>query len=291
MKQLIAQIKESIYGPEYYQEILTRPISSSLKYYGGFAMLLALVVTIISSVPLVPLINKTLHAVPQSFLAYYPDQLEVRVQNGHATTTVVEPYFLPLPQILKSTLATNTDIFSLGVIDTKTPFVLEKFQEYHAFFWVAENAIAIRDQNGAIRISPFGRDMTLTLNKQMMREFIAQIEPFFAFVAPIAILAIFIGMIVVFTLNLIPIIFSALFVFLMGMLLKRGWTYSASFRLTLHAVTLPLLLSTIFSLVTVNHVGDLPFFSTILILLVVFFNTKTIETDVASHEAPTPPLP
>ena len=79
MKQLIEHVKKSIYGPEYYRELEMRPFSFSLKYYSALALFVALLLTIVSSIPLVPEVSRAVREFPEKFFAFYPDQLEVKI--------------------------------------------------------------------------------------------------------------------------------------------------------------------------------------------------------------------
>ena len=60
MKDFIEHIQKSIYAPEYYRELPSRPSSHSWKYYGSLAMFLATLMTIVTSLPLIPRMNEFL---------------------------------------------------------------------------------------------------------------------------------------------------------------------------------------------------------------------------------------
>lgn len=288
MKSFIEHIQKSIYSPEYYQELLTRPASFSWKYYASFAMLLSLFLTIISSIALVPLINQTLNDFPKNFLAYYPDELEVSIINGHASSTVPEPYFLPVPEMLKESIGTST--LHLGVIDTQAPLSLDRFSSFNALFSVSENTFIMRDERGGVRVTPFSPSVNYTVNEEVLRDLIGGAEPYFKFAAPVVVLVVFMAMLLMFTIELFYLVFAALLVFIMGRLMKHKWTYGTSFRICLHAATLPLLLGTAFSLVHLDMV-NLPFLSTILLLVVVFINLRTIPSELPTTLDEAPPSP
>jgi hypothetical protein len=55
--------------------------------------------------------------------------------------------------------------------------------------------------------------------------------------------------------------------------MKEGWSYSTSYRIALHAVTLPMLVSFL-SFILPSSSAELPFLSTALLLAVVFVNFK-----------------
>jgi hypothetical protein len=87
-------------------------------------------------------------------------------------------------------------------------------------------------------------------------------------------------MLLTFSLNLIYLLLAAPLVVLVGKILKQDWSYGTSYRLALHATTLPLIVSSVFSMVGLSHTG-IPFLPFVLLLLVVYTNFK-------SHEAITP---
>ena len=82
MKQFIAHIEKSIFGPDYYEELLSRPAAFSWKYYWSFTTLLAVLMTIVTSLPLIPQVNRALDELPPAVLAYYPDAIEITVEGS-----------------------------------------------------------------------------------------------------------------------------------------------------------------------------------------------------------------
>lgn len=285
MKQLIAYIKQSVYSPEYYRELLARPLSYSWKYYSGLAMLLALFLTIVSSIPLVPQVSRAVHEFPAKFFAYYPDELEVQVKNGIVTSNVAEPYFLPLPLALQKEMPSESDMQHLMVIDTKNPISLEAFRAYKTVIWISGDAIASYDDQQGIRIKPIAKEANFVVNEVMLHGIESRISPFYSFVTPAMVVAIFLGLMIAFGVNFIYLIFGALFIMLLGrLILKQQWSYSVSYRIGLHAITLPLLADALFSASGVNVV-NLPFLQTALMLAVVYANyrdMKPVKTSPAS---------
>lgn len=286
MQQFIEHIQKSIYSPEYYRELLTRPASYSWKYYWSFTMLLAVFMTIASTIPLVPLVNNTLNDLSKNIIAYYPDELEVHIEKGVVSTNVSEPYYLAMPTILRENIATATELQYLGVIDTHTQVTVEQFKAYKAGFWISKEYLIAADGNGGIRISKFGPQMTHTINESSVQSLMDSLQPFFKFVAPILVLVIFVAMLMSFVLNLLYLLFGAFLVWLMSKLMKQNFTYGTAYRLCLHATTLPLIVGLAFSLLPISG-GSIPFFSTILLLIVVYMNFYKNPT---ANVAPVPPI-
>ncbi len=286
MKQFIAHIEKSIFGPDYYEELLSRPAAFSWKYYWSFTTLLAVLMTIVTSLPLIPQVNRALDELPPAVLAYYPDALEIIVEKGKVSSNVEEPYYLPIPERWKGAVASSTSALHLAVIDTKSPVSLEQFRAYSSLFWVAQGVLVSEDSNGGVRMSPFDDPaLSFTVNEQGIKNGIAAVEPYFAFAAPLMVVAIFLAFVLRFALNLLYLVLAALFVLLLGRLLKRSWKYGTSYRIAMHAVTLPLLVEQFFFLLPGGGF-QIPFFTTATLLFVVYLNfRKPIEP----KEAPLPP--
>lgn len=273
MRQLVEHIQKSIYGPAYYQELLQRPFLFSWKYYSALALAIAVFLTIVSSIPLVPLVSKFVHNFPEKFFAYYPDELEVKVEKGVVSSSVTEPYFLPIPQILEGVPVPYGDSGHLVVIDTKTPFSLEQFRAYRTTLWVGSNQLAVDDGNGGIRVAPLDSQASFTVNKNMFRQIEPKLEPFYKFVAPGLVLVILIGLLIGLSVNFVYLLFGAVLILFLGRLLKQRWSYGTSYRIGLHAITLPLLLTTVLSLLSFSPF-DVPFLYSAMMLTMVYVNFK-----------------
>lgn len=273
MNNLFTHIKQSIYGPEYYQDLLTQPFSFSWKYYSAFASLLALFLTIASSVVLVPWVSSAVHEFPGQFFTYYPDALEIQINKGVATANVPEPYFLPIPELFKQTLSPRNFGESFVVIDTLTPFSLEQFNTYKAMVWLGGHQLALRESNGGVRIEPFTPQTNLTVNEGVLRTLEQRLQPWYKFAAVLAVVGVFLGLLIAFGVNFAYMLFGAVCIFLLGRLLKQRWSYSAAYRIGLHAMTLPVLLDTLFSALNLPLL-NLPFLFTMVMLAIVVANFK-----------------
>lgn len=260
----------------YYRELLTRPFSFSWKYYSALALVISVFLTIVSSVPLVPQVGQVVHEFPPKFFAYYPDELEIRIEKGIVSSNVVEPYVLPMPVMLQREARLEGAQESLAVIDTKTLFSVEQFHAYKTLLWIGKDQLAIYDGNGGVRIEPLNKRMDLVVNEGVLRVFEQQLRPFYPFAALLSVIVIFLGLIVALGINFAYLILGAVFIFFLGRLLKERWSYGTAYRIGLHAITLPLLLDTLFSLFDLP-LFYLPFLFTAIMLGVVFVNFKDAE--------------
>ena len=286
MKQLIAHVQKSVYDPVYYRELLAKPFSFSWKYYSALSLSLALLITIASSVPWVGKVNELLARLPERVYMYYPDDLTIEVRQGELSSNVVEPYFLPMPPALHK-LSPQVSVENLAVIDTVTPFSLTQFKDYHALAWLSHDQIAFLDSNGAIKIQPIDKKVNLTMNEDALHTFMPKVAPYFKFVPPLLVLAVFCAFLIFFGFNFIYLLFAALLIMLLGVLMKEKWSYGTSYRLGLHAITLPLLLNFLLMMTPLSFAA-IPFLFTAILLTVVYVNFKN-SVRLVTPEPSTPP--
>lgn len=272
MKEFIEHIQKSIYSPEYYRALLTRPASFSWKYYWSFTMLLSVIMTIAISIPVVPRIDRALATATQKVLAYYPPDLVITIAGGKASVNKPEPYTLPLPSFFREG-AIATGFTTLLTIDTTHEVSTEQFMSYHSIFWLAKDNLVAGDGARGVSTLLFPPEMNLTVDQAGVKRVLGQLESFTPLVAPGIVLILFFAFLMSFAILLLYLLIDALFILLIGRFLKYNWSYGASYRIGLHAVTLPILFSTLISLVPIWTVS-LPLLTALLTLVVVYMNFK-----------------
>ena len=272
MKNFIEHIQQSIYNPEYYRALLTRPASFSWQYYWSFTMLLSLIMTIVISIPVVPRIDRALATMPEKVLAYYPPDLRITVAQGQVSVNKPEPYTLPLPLFFQEG-GNAAGFTTLLTIDTSNEVSRERFMSYHSILWLAKESLVVGDDSRGFSTLVFPPEMNLTVDQASMKRVLGQLESFTPLVAPGVVLILFLAFLVSFAILLVYLLVDALLILFIGRLLKYNWSYTASYRIGLHAVTLPILFSSIVSLVPIGVVS-LPLLTSLLTLVVVYMNFK-----------------
>lgn len=286
MKQIIDNIQKSIYGPQFYVEILRLPMRSSIKYFFALVLLLSVFFTIVTSIPLVSQANRLAHEFPTKFFAYFPDDFELTITNGAASSNVGEPYFFPVPLEFKSD-AEKEGIENVIVIDTKNAFSIDQFNAYKSAVWVGASQVAYHDKRGSVRIEPFDKELNFVLNESKLRNAEAKISPYYGFLGPIIVIAIFVGLWIALSINLIYLFFGAVLILLLGKFMKLNVTYWKSYQIGLHAITLALLIDTLLSMTGFFQLR-VPLAPTLTMLLVVYVNYKNYRPLESTNEAPSP---
>ncbi len=282
--KFIWEIRDSIYSPEYYKGLLTKPFSYSLKYFFMLVLCIALVVSVSLMFPVFSAVHSFLANVGMKVLEYYPDELRITIKNGVVSTNVVEPYVLPMPPEFKSAFQSaqdragnnvkvniniNVNAKNLLVIDTKTPFTIDEFKKADTEILLTKDSAVYYDKGNTV-VAPLDKVSDFTLDKGKITSFLNKAQPYFRFVYPL----IAVGMFSIFffgaAFNMFYLLFAAILILLIARMKKASLSYGKSYQLGLHLITLALIIDNLIFLAAPNvHV---PFFDTIIIAALAWMN-------------------
>ncbi len=257
----------------YYQELLTTKFSFSLKYLGFLFFLISLVNGIIfatsvaSFLPQVPLFITKVKSTVRSL---YPAELVVTVKNGAISINQPEPYTIDFPkEFISDKEKEDMKLSHLITIDTHA--TLDDYKKFQSAVLVTRNAFIYPDRNG-VRVQYLDeKTPETTIDRQLFDDIIAKIEPYFDYL-PKILTGIVIAAVVLFPFvgawtSLIGSLFYLLIMTLVSLLLakilKKQLPYRTLYRLSLHALTAPIVLTFILGLANIH----IPFLYSILYLL------------------------
>ena len=127
MQDFFQDIKNSFYGPKYYQGLLKKPFFYSLRLFVMFGLLVALLSALVFSFAFLPRVKSVLSQAGTQLIEHFPSELQLTVKDNKVSTNVPEPYFIKVPVGFS---AGPQVVENLAVIDTQTAFSFEKFKEY-----------------------------------------------------------------------------------------------------------------------------------------------------------------
>ncbi|MCX6723581.1 MAG: DUF1189 family protein [Candidatus Staskawiczbacteria bacterium] len=268
---IFVKIKNSIYGPKYYEEVIAKPFSYSFKYLLAFALLFALVFTIVVTVKFIPIVNNLSEQAPK-MANYFPQELTITIKNGKVSTNVQEPYFIRAPKEYQSadnTSGNESNIENYIVIDTKNKFDLDTFNSYKTGVWLTADNVAYLDKN-KISIIPLSSVKDFTLNRGKIADFINTLKPFIVVLYPIVFVGAYIIGYMAVILKMIYLLFGALLIWLVAKTkgIKIGYkkSYIAGMQLMTGAIIVISILEAISFKLT------FPFFFTILVIIFAVLN-------------------
>jgi len=194
LKTFFHSFKNSAFKPAYYKDILKAPFTFSFKYFLFLFLSLTLLSILTLSIILVQKASPYINEFKTKAPSLYPTELEITIKEGQAKTNVTEPFFIPLdpdffPQEIKEGLNTQP-LQNILVIDTKAN--PSNIKDYQTFALLTKNDIAFIGDRNEIRIQTLEEIKDFTLNKKIVNENWGKITPYFKYIIPTLIIALFI---------------------------------------------------------------------------------------------------
>jgi hypothetical protein len=278
MKEFFENIKKSIYSPAYYKELINKPFSFTFKYYLLFSLCLALIVTIPISIRSIPKIKSGINLAISTIVEKYPDELEIKIKDGKASTNVEEPYFVKTPKEISDSIedGQKSKFENFLVIDTKSGADLNKFSEYKTVALLTDKNLVYFD-NGKITAQPLDKVGEMTINKSEVKSFINKFNPYLNIFVSFFPALIFLMLLVWLFFLYIYLFFGGLLVFITAKIAKVDVGYWKAYQMGVHLMTLPIIVTTLINLIP-NF--QIPFLFTILLVLGSFINLKPIKKDL-----------
>ena len=242
--QLIDNFKNSVYSPEFYRSLESQPLSFSVKYFFKLALVFVIVITTIISFELIPRINFFLNKLGPELLSSIPENVEVKIIDGKATSNLVEPFSIPMPP---SFLSTQEELEvkipkNLLVVNTQSPFESDKFASYDTLLLLTNDTFVRGEENEiqVIKLDSLG-DQTIT--KPYLTSLLNKVPIFLKWLSPIVIIILFLVIFAVFLVNLGYALAVAFVIFIFGKIKKAPIRFKKSYQLSLHAISLPILIN------------------------------------------------
>ncbi|MFA6354767.1 MAG: DUF1189 family protein [Candidatus Paceibacterota bacterium] len=270
--KLFTNFKNSVYSPKFYSELKTKPFSFSFKYYFSLSLVLSIILAFIFSYNLIPVVHSFLDKFTSEAVSSFPAELKIDIKNGQATSNVVEPYFIKIPNSLKAaSLGDNKPVIeNLIVIDTKNDFTVDKFKSYNTATWLTKDAIIIGPNDEDLRVTSLQSVPDITIDKSFVITLVDRLKPLTNWLSPVLVFGSFIIAFLLFLVKLIYAFLMTLFVMAIGKIKKVKLNYWDSYRIVLHAMSLSL----IFYVLGFIFFPRVIFLFSIILLVVVWLNLK-----------------
>lgn len=303
MNTFLKSIWKSIYGPEFYASHYERSLGNAWGYFTMLSAGVALLTTVALSLFLVPKLNDFLSTAPGHILEAYPDELVLTFENGVARSNVPEPYFIPYPASWNLEAQGNEQLPKyLAIIETSksvSEATIFAPEAKSALLRLYQDGIIMVDNSGGYRLERFTEMTrnptptgTFVLSETQLASFLGEARKYFGYVPPVVVSMIFVALLFFYGCVFVWVAFVALFIMLLGKLLKKDWTYPVSLKLGLYSATLPLILYSALPSVA-EFLGVMGFAAMMLGVLVVNFgfDTKSTAAPAVSTASPTPEDP
>jgi len=275
LKIFARTFRKSLTSPAYYQDILSAKFSFSFKYLIFLLFLASLLFSFKAAIGLAkirPKVPSFITEAKKVISEIYPDELVLTIRNKKITTNVIEPYSIDFPDDKKIPVEGYKHLLTIN-----TRASIDDFQKYNSVFLLAGDYIVTPDNEGrSYKVLPLDDYLKKIpdgayLNKGLYLEMVKKALPYFDYLPRI------VDLVILFLIVLSPILITGLsllgkllflliysfFLWLLALVLKRGLSYAKVFQMSMHGLTLPILLGAFLSLINF----PIPFVSTIIFLV------------------------
>lgn len=265
MKIFIQTLQNSIYSKEFYRNLPNQKVSSSVSYYFVLILFAAVIFTAFMGVKLLPTVNSFVRTVGPTIIKTYPEDLVVEIKNGRATHNKEEPVMIPFPEDM------DVPFRYAVVVDTKSPFSLDKLREYNAPFILTGDSLVSYENKGQVKITSIKDVPNVTIDRRQIVSWINTVQPFLGWLIPVMFLGFFIAGLVIYTSFFVRIILASLLVWLFYRFKKNNLPFKRAYQVAIHASTAAFVLIGIVGML-VPFDFPIPFLFTIITVIIAIVN-------------------
>lgn len=234
----------------YYKEIAKTKFSFSFKYLIFLVFLISFFWGVFYAFKLTTFLPKVPKVISDAKVAVseiYPKELVLMLQEGKLTTNVREPYFIEFPDVLAG--LSGETFAHLVAIDTKAEAA--DFAKYQSPILLTGDSAVFQDKDYGFRVVPLTEVKTdLVVTRPIYDEFIKVITPYFDYFPSV------VYALIVISLSLLPLIttafslswrmitlfFLTVLLWVVSKVMKKHLSFGKVYQLSMHGVTLPVLL-------------------------------------------------
>ncbi len=249
-KTFFYSFKRSLFDLKYYRDVASAKFSFSLKYL----WFLVFIFFVIKTIGLVgayihnrPQITPAVNQVISYAQGFYPEELELKVENGQLSTNVKEPYYIQFDRNLR-----GGDSRHFVIIDTQGS--IEDYPKYNTYVLATRNALVYPSKFRDSQISQtsvfYFRDLKsgFSFDRNEYDFLIDNVRPYAAravyfvdwFVSIGLLFFLFFGSLFWTIAILIGLLALTFVVWLVSLLLKKPYGYGDLYKMGMHAVTWPI---------------------------------------------------
>lgn len=264
-------LKKTCTSSSYYREILNSPIKFSFKFFFFFFFLYAIIFTAFITIRSLIPISKLIVRLPEFAQALYPQELEITIQNGVASTNVQEPYFISTEKMGRILLQWNQQVLgaraeerhNILVIDTDGS--LDDFQLYDTYILLTKTSLSVvKGGNETFQTIPLARIKNLVINRQAITTMFHRFTPYLNRALPFLIGMVLLFSFIFFPLNkLFALILYALIIRIVSRIFSLALTYKQSYQVGLHFIVISTILTALIDLLLP---ASIPFFEVFIII-------------------------
>lgn len=257
IKSFLNIVNQSLTKPEFYKEVINKPISFSIRYLYYLITLLFLVQSIFLFIFLAPNffnVHEKLIALEKQTKSLYPDELTLRVKNGELKTNSNDPIHID------SQLISENKIDHLIIIDQNAYFKQDEI--YNTLILMTKSEMILFDNKNQIvqKLTYKDLELAFSLTKMEFDQYVKDyyqklidIEEFLPILALVSFLLIpFVAGLFVTVGKLMYLLLLSFFIQFLSIIFGQKIPYKKVFQMSIHGLTVPIILSLFISIFGVD---------------------------------------
>jgi len=247
MRHFLRTFQDSLSSKKFYASLPEKSFSSSVGYYFTLIFVVAIIFAAVISWNVLPVVNSFAENIGPTIIQYYPENLEVSIKDGVASHNQEDPVFIPFAvpteQGFELPKEGEAPFRYVLVIDTNTPFILEKFEEYETLSYLGPDSFVVINDNGNPEVFAL-KDLPedFTVNQQSILSLIGKFQPLTRLLPALLFVLMFIVGFFFYSLSFVRIILAAIIILAIHRLRGLNYSFKKSYQVALHASTLSIVL-------------------------------------------------
>ncbi|MFH0851676.1 MAG: DUF1189 family protein [Candidatus Peregrinibacteria bacterium] len=262
-RTFFGRVWTSLTRPSRYMEFLRQPTSAAVKYLYGLLTLTFFVTMFLLLIGFffsLPLIQQGIATLDRDLPSLYPQELVVTLKKGEISTNMQEPYFIDLPQHWQDFLQKRDGSiagqepghFPRHFITFDSAASVEEYAPEDSFVLVTRKFIVLPDKDLSYRVISVDQSkQDFTFNREIYDRLATPVSQFLRYVPTVLTFLVIAGFLLfpfvgaAFTLlgYLLYLLVFVLLIWVIAMIMRKKVGYWNLYRLSLHGLTLPLLVS------------------------------------------------
>lgn len=251
--------KKSITDFSYYKDILKANFSFSFKYLLFLLFLVTLLSTLVTGIKALkytPQVEEFETQAYEYLKTAYPSDLVITLDKGEVSINQPVPYAITTPLEWRSDVKdSENDFENLIVFDTSEQ--ISNFYDYRTAVLVSKNAIYVVDNNRGSRSYPLDKEMSGVVDKNSYDQMLVVLGGYLNQLGEWYLIAVIVGMVIlpfitvwfVLAWKLLYLLIFTPVIWIIAKIMNRKLDFGQTYRIGIHAITIPILLTLFLSLV------------------------------------------
>ncbi len=278
----LKEVRDSIYNPEFYRSQVLGGQTRPWRYFFKLIFVLSLIVALAAAWRLTPPLKQFFNFSSEWLKQSFPPELTLTIKDGWAVVSPEQVYEFPVVPGVAMELPSSSIKFVLVIDPTviAEAIIPTMLAERHTLVLLTDQFLVSGLPGGETKITPLTQVPPLTINRDQIDDWLAQLNKFLPALGWLVGLLVFIAVFVLMSLTLVILLILTFLIQIIARAKNTRLSYSAAYRLGLHGITPGLLAQTLLLLFQPGRSGyGLPLVLTLVVVMINLPGNKKSPAD------------